>query len=33
VAEDQLVPVMTTVLDIMDAAMYMPKSWIALIDK
>ncbi|MEZ7818745.1 MAG: M28 family peptidase [Pseudomonadales bacterium] len=33
VAEDQLVPVMTTVLDIMDAAMYMPKTWITHIDK
>ena len=33
VAADQLEPVMTTVLDIMDTAMYMPKTWIALTDK
>ena len=33
VAADQLVPVMTTVLDILDAAMYLPKSWITLIDQ
>lgn len=33
VAEDQLEPVMTTVLDIMDAAMYMPNTWIAHIDR
>ncbi len=33
VAEDQLEPVMSTVLDIMDAAMYMPKTWITQIDK
>tara|TARA_Y100000385_G_scaffold105205_1_gene109059 strand:+ start:2281 stop:2499 length:219 start_codon:yes stop_codon:yes gene_type:complete len=32
-AEDKLVPAMATVLDIMDIAMYMPKTWITHIDK
>jgi len=33
VAEDQLEPVMTTVLDIMDVAMYLPGNWIKHIDR
>lgn len=33
VAADQLVPVMTTVLDILDAAIYLAKYWITLIDQ
>ncbi|MDG2113237.1 MAG: hypothetical protein P8N02_11565 [Actinomycetota bacterium] len=33
VAADQLQPVMSTVLDIVDAAMYLPASWLKLIDR
>ena len=33
VAADQLVPVMSTVLDIVDAAMYLPATWLKQIDR
>jgi len=33
VAKDELAPVMHTMLDIIDSAMYLPKTWIAAIDR
>ena len=33
VAADQLVPVVSTVLDIVDAAMYLPATWLKHIDR
>jgi hypothetical protein len=33
VAEEELVPVMNTMIDILDAAMYLPSTWITHIDR